>query len=415
MLADLFRRRNAVTAATSGVVSLPVSGAGPPGGDQALKLSAFYRAVDLIAGDMSVLPAYVMDTRTREHVDLPVLRLLSERPNEAMTPSERKYIIERAVMLDGNAYDWIIRDPRTGRPVELVPIPGRYVQAWIDRFRRLWYDVTVPGIYTSMRLSAEDVCHHKGPSRDGYTGLSVLSYASETLAAGLAAQEHNKTYYETGGQPSGLLTLEGDYSGYVMGQDGLPTGVTRKEKIRREWEMAHSGPSNAFRVAVLDHGMKYQSLGINHRDAQFIEQQAVTVEDIARFTGVPLYKLMSGKQSYNSNEQNAIEYVQGLQPRVTRREEEQTYKLLTPSQRAAGLEIRYNMMALLRGDSANRANYYRTMRELGAYSVNDVRRLEDLPDVEGGEERQASLNYVPLSDWKRLSEQRAGNPQPGAD
>ena len=41
-----------------------------------------------------------------------------------------------------------------------------------------------------------------------------------------------------------------------------------------------------------------------------MESKAVTVEDIARFFGVPLNKLMAGKQAYNSNEQNSIEYVQ---------------------------------------------------------------------------------------------------------
>ena len=42
------------------------------------------------------------------------------------------------------------------------------------------------------------------------------------------------------------------------------------------------------------------------------------------------------------------------------------------------------------------------------FSVNDIRALEDLPDVEGGDERRESLNYVPLKDWARLSEQRNG-------
>lgn len=48
------------------------------------------------------------------------------------------------------------------------------------------------------------------------------------------------------------------------------------------------------------------------------------------------------------------------------------------------------------------------MRNIGAYSANDIRDLEDLPDVDGGDERYASLNYVPLSDWKKLSQNRNG-------
>ena len=95
-----------------------------------------------------------------------------------------------------------------------------------------------------------------------------------------------------------------------------------------------------------------------------------------------------------------------LHPIVTQYEEEQTYKLLFPSQVSQGLELRINMMAELRGDNAARGTWYKTMREIGAFSVNDIMALEDMPDVEGGDERMASLNYVPLSKWVELSVNR---------
>ena len=42
-------------------------------------------------------------------------------------------------------------------------------------------------------------------------------------------------------------------------------------------------------------------------------------------------------------------------------------------------------------------------------SVNDIRDLEDMPNVEGGDARYASLNYVPLDQFSQLSAKRAGN------
>jgi len=140
----------------------------------------------------------------------------------------------------------------------------------------------------------------------------------------------------------------------------------------------------------------------------FIEQQSQTVEDIARYFMMPLYKLQSGKQSYNSNEQNAIEYMGRLQPRVSQMEEEQTWKLLSLDDIHSGLEIRSNMMALLRSDQKSRAEYYRIMRQEGAYNINDIRALEDMPDVEGGDEHAVSLNFIPLSLWRQLSLLRNG-------
>lgn len=74
-----------------------------------------------------------------------------------------------------------------------------------------------------------------------------------------------------------------------------------------------------------------------------------------------------------------------------------------------GLELRINLMAELKGDTSARAEWYRTMVEIGGFSVNDILALEDKPDVPGGEHRRASLNYVPLEDWAELSRIRAAS------
>ena len=179
--------------------------------------------------------------------------------------------------------------------------------------------------------------------------------------------------------------------------------------MRQEWEKVHAGPSNSHRLAILDLGLKYTPIAATNKDAQFVENKEVSIRDIARYFGVPLYKLQEGKQAYGSNEQNAIEYVVStLHPIVNQYAEEQTWKLLTNTELRQGLEIRINMMAELKGDTASRGAWYTNQRNNGVFSVNDIRALEDLPDVEGGDERRESLNYVPLKDWARLSEQRNG-------
>lgn len=379
----------------------------------ARKLSAVDACMEILSNSMAKLPAYVMETSTRKRVEHPILELLNVRPNEAMTPTVRKKVLETSRNEGGNGYDWIVRDPRTLRPLELIPVPWRLVQPWRDEAGRIWYTVTHPVTGTPMVLPNEDVCHYKGATRDGLTGISVLRRASEVIASASAAQEYEKAYYERGGQPSGVLKTEADLGGWAKGPDGDvlrdPDGapVNRKEQLRREWEKVHAGPSNSHRLAILDLGLSYTPLASNNRDAQFVESKEVSIRDIARFFGVPLYKLQEGKQSYESNEQNAIEYVVStLHPIVSQYEEEQTWKLLLPSDRRLGLEIRINMMAELKGDSRSRADWYRTMREISVFSPNDIRALEDLMDVEGGDDRYASLNYIPLADWARLSEQR---------
>lgn len=405
--------RKAVTAAGLIAAGYPSGGSEDPE-TYARKLSAVDRCMSILAGSMAKLPSYIFDAKSRERPEHPLLHLLNVRPNEAMTPSIRKEVLENSRLEGGNGYDWIVRDPHTGRVAELIPVPWHLVQPWKDTAGRIWYTVTHPFTGEPMVLSREDVCHYKGATRDGLTGISVLRRAADTLASARAAQEYERAYYESGGQPSGVLKTDADLGGWAEGADGKPIRradgslVSLKDQLRREWEKVHAGPKNGHRVAILDLGLDYKPIAASNQEAQFIESKEVSIRDIARYFGVPLYKLGEGKEAYSSNEQNAIEYVVGtLHPIVTQYEEEQTWKLLTDREIAAGLEVRINLMAELRGDSNARMHVYQTMLQEGVYSVNDVRALEDLPDILGGSERRASLNYVPLSLWPELSRKRA--------
>ena len=404
----------AVTADNLVAMGYPAAGA-DTGETFARKLSAVDRCIEILSDSMGKLPCFLMDSQSRERPNLPLLRLLNVRPNEAMTPFIRKKVLETSRQVNGNGYDWILRNPRTGRIDELIPVPGHLVQPWRDMAGRVWYTVTHPWTGEPMVLPNEDICHYKAVTQDGLVGVATLRRASETIAAARAQQQYERSFYESGGQPSGVLETDTDLGGYAKGPDGKVltradgSPITLKDQLRSQWEKVHAGPSNSHRLAILDLGLKYNPISASNADAQFVESKEVSIRDIARYFGVPLYKLQEGKQAYGSNEQNAIEYVVStLHPIVTQYEEEMTWKLLTMSQVDAGLEIRINMMAELRGDTAARGQWYKDMLQEGPFSVNDVRALEDLPDVPGGEHRRASLNYVPLEDWPKLSRLRAG-------
>ncbi len=365
----------------------------------AMKISAVNACVECLCNSMSKLPVFVMNSNTKEHVPHRILPLLADRPNEAMTPSVYKKLVEANRLMGGNSYVLIMRNRNTGRVQELIPIHYNYVSPWIDENGKLWYLAINPKTGEPRKLGIYDVLHYKAYTEDGINGISVLSRAQEVIDTAKAAQRYENGFYTRNARPVGILKTDSSMN------------TEAKNKIRDEWNKIHEGADNAFRIAVLDLGIDYRSISMSNKDTQFVESKAVSVEDIARFFGVPLYKINAGKQSYSSNEQNGIEYVVGtLHPIVTQYEEEDTYKLLFDSDRKKGLEIRRNMMAELRGDFASRGAWYKSMREIGAYSVDDIMELEDRPKVPGGHTRYASLNYVPLELFEELSRNRnSGN------
>lgn len=380
------------------------------GNDAALRVSAVYRCIAYNSDTISIMPAYIMDRRSRERiVNHDLLRVLTIRPNEAMTPTEYKRVMETNRLLTGNAYAYILRNARTGKVDELLPLAPDLVSPKLDKDRHLHYLYTDPVTGKAFDLLPSQIIHYKAFTKDGITGISPLQYARDVISKDRAAKAYERALYKNGGRPSGVLYTDTNLGGAsnVIDPDG--TSVSKKELVRRAWEKVHSGGDNAFRTAVLDNGLKYQPIAMNNTDAQFVESNDITIADIARFFGTPLHVLMSGKQSYESNVQNRVEFVQTTAlATVTGYEDEDSYKLLSISDQEKNLRIRRNMDAALRGDTASRAAFYKTMHEIGAYSVDDILALEDLPKVPGGGVRLASLNYVPLEDFQRLSEQRNG-------
>ncbi len=372
---------------------------------QAMKLPAVNACIEIIADSIAKMPIYLMDSKTRERVtDSPVIELLTSRPNEIMTAFDYFKLMESRRIAYGNAYAIIIRD-KWGIPCELLPVEAGYMTPFIDDKGKLWYVGTNPKTGEYRKFWACDIIHYKAFSVDGIEGVSYLKRGVMVIEAALQSQKYEKNFYANGARLTGVLTTETDLTSKpnIETEDGSKISI--KDAIRASWDKIYSGADNAYRTAVLDFGMKYTPISASNKDAQFIESKAASIEDIGRLFNLPLYKLGVGKQTYASNVQASIEYMQRtLSPIVAPIEQEDTYKLLTIDQRTKqNLQIRRNMMGELRGDWASRADWYRTMSDIGAYSVNDILRYEDMPDVEGGDEHKASLNFVPLTTWKDLS------------
>ncbi len=367
---------------------------------QAMKLPAVNACIEIISDSIAKMPIYMMQSQTRERLaEHRILDLLTGRPTEALTAFDYHKLMESRRITYGNAYALILRG-EWGEPKELLPIAPGYMQPVLDDNGRLWYVGINPKTREYRKFWAADVLHYKAFTSDGLEGVSYLRRGAETIEAALQAQKYETSFYKNGAQLTGVLTTETDLASTKYKTDA----PSIKTQIREEWARIHSGADNAFRIAVLDHGLKYTPISSTNRDAQFIENKSASIEDIGRLFNIPLYKLGVGKQTYSSNEQAAIEYMQRtLAPIVSEYEQEDSYKLLLSSERASGLQIRRNMMGELRGDWAARAAWHKSMREIGVYSIDDIRALEDLPDVPGGKERYASLNYIPADLFRELS------------
>ena len=233
--------------------------------DKAMKVSTVNRCVEVLSTSMAVLPVYIMNESTKERLAAHPLRpMLWGRANEAMSTFDFQRLMMCNQLLRGNAYAAILRDPASGRPRELLPLPPDYVSPVTDDGGRLWYRFIHPVTGAVTLLRQEDMIHYKAYSEDGIEGVSVLKRASLTLSTARAAAQYENSTWLNGGQPCGILTTDSDLGGQVqrVQADGSTVYVDPKEELRRSWENVHRGPDKAFRVAVLDLGLKYQPTGL---------------------------------------------------------------------------------------------------------------------------------------------------------
>ena len=341
--------------------------------DVALKYGAVWSCIRVISESLASMPRQVYsvkgDGMKERKVGSRIENLLNIQPNPEMTSFDFFATITPHILLYGNGFAEIERDV-IGRPVYLWPITPDRVQVKRDKqTSRLYYEVSNEN-GPDVRIEPINMLHFKGLGFDGLKGYSVVSYAAESIGTGLAMDEFSSGFFGNGSTLSGALTHPGALS------------LQAKERLRDQWTEAYSGSKKAFRTVILEEGMKYDSIGIPPGDAQLIQQRKFQINDICRWFRVPPHKLYEIDQGgYNKDELQSLEFVQDtLVPWSTRIEQEVNIKLF--GEREIGKSfLMFNFDSLLRGNAKDRAEYYRTMRNMGAISANEIRSMEGLNPV----------------------------------
>jgi HK97 family phage portal protein len=369
--------------------------------ESSLAVPTVYRCVDILANSVAKLPFQVFkevkDVRSRDKKHA-VYKLLERRPNSQQSPFIFKHTQEVHRLLWGNAYINIEWD-MFGFPKALWLLNPAVTDVIEDPFtRKLWYTTTLPD-GKPVFLKEEDVIHLKTLSLDGKKGKSMIQIARELIGSSQAAQQFKGAFFANGAMNSGFLKFP------------TPLNPDAKDVIRDEWQQKNAGIDNAHRVAILDAGLDFQSIGMPLKDAQFIEGMEYDKKAIATMFNVPVYKLNDMENStLNNMEHMSIEFLSdSLDPVLTQYEEEFTYKLFSEKEQEK-YYLEFELKKLMRTDSKTRTENYALMKQEGFLSINDVRRKENEPPIEGGDSYRVDLNHVDvkIADEYQLTMARGG-------
>ncbi len=338
--------------------------------DSAMKVTAVFRAVNILAQTYASLPLGVyrlLDNggkkRDRNH---PLDQVITRRPNKWQTSFEWREMMSGHFALRGRCYSEIISTGGKAN-AELVPLHPDRVRAFRAPDGKLAFEYTP--IDGPSRIILQDEMHFMhglATSQDGVTPLSPIGQCREAVGLAMATEEHGARLFGNGTRLGGVLKMPGH----------LKDDAARKGLLK-SWKEAHSGLRNSGKTALLEDGLEWQALGMNNEDAQYIDTRVHQIAEIARIFGVPLHMLAELSRSTNNNiEHQGIEFVtHTIRPGAVRREEAMERDLLFGSSAITHC-ISFDLNGLMRGDSAARAAFYASGLAHGYKNRNEVRVAE---------------------------------------
>jgi HK97 family phage portal protein len=385
--------RKAITDFTDKLLSLLQTTAGVVVDETtALRATAVWACVRVISEDVATLPLFMyerLDRGKRRAPEHPLQPLLHDQPNPEMTALQFRETLTAHLLTWGNAYAYIVRDGK-GVPRELWPLlPDRTRLQRDPRTRALFYEIhDTPDVKADPRWVAfsENVLHIAGLGFDGLKGYSPIAMFRQAIGLGMAAEEFGARFFG-----------QGTHMGVTFEHPGPgPLSETAYTRLKTELTEKYGGLGRSHLVMILEEGMKANKLGIPPDEAQFVETRKLQVTEIARIFRVPPHKIMDLERATFSNiEEQGLDYtVSTLRPWLARWEQAIRVKLLTSEERRRFF-AEHVVEGLLRGNTQGRYSAYATGRQWGWLSINDIRELENLNPIDGGDAYLEPLNMKP--------------------
>lgn len=363
----------------------------------ALQVSTVLACVKVIADGCATPPLHLYREgdggRRQLATNIPEYRLIHRRPNEWQTSFEFRRTMTAHCALTGNAL--AVKVKAGNRVRELIPVvPGSFTVERTGRYDveyRCHDEFGMIGVF-----GPSDVLHLPNLQWDFWRGLNAVRLASSAIGLSRAAETTQAKLHENGGRPSGILRTPNKVTPEVV------------DRLRRQWSEFSRGNRNG--VAILDNDLQFQALTMNGVDAQHVETRRMQVEEICRTFGVfPLMVGHSDKTStFASSEAFFAAHVKHtLAPwhaLWTQRLDEFVLDGSGP------LWVEFDTRYLLAGSMRDRAQWARTMAEMGIYTRNELRDEEGKDPLPGLDEPLTPLNMGGGSDAETAGQPPADPP-----
>jgi len=365
--------------------------------DGAMQVSTVWACVTLLSETISSLPLMVYQSDAggnREVFQDRLYKILHDSPNRRQTSQEFWEQMLLNYFLRGNAYAKVQRDSR-GAVLSLWPLSADQIDVVVLDDGSIVYRYMENTAQPQEIIFLEkDILHIKGPG-NGVVGMSRLDYMRSSVRLAINAQDHtNETFKKNARRPGILMSSE---------------VLTDAQRVALKKNFSDIAIGTEKELYILEAQFKFDPLGMSPADIQLLESRQFSVQDLARWFGVPSVLINDTGETTNLGSSTA-QIIDGfyrltLRPQLERIEQAIMKRVLTASQRAGNVTVEFNLDALLRSSLAERMDIYSKGVQNGIYNRNEPRKRENLKPYAGGEIYTAQVNLMPVD---KLGEQSSG-------
>jgi HK97 family phage portal protein len=359
------RRQQMTLAELLAESSTPTHAGVPVGTDQAMRLSAVWACIRLLADSVSTLPVDVFRRGEREPLEPPPILVA---PAAGWGLHEWLEAVMRSLLLRGNAYGLVVARGADLRPSQVELVHPDAMAVKVNGEGMIEYRLH------GKPWPAEDTWHVKAFRQAGLPeGLSPIEHARQQVGLGLAVEKYGATWFGDGAVPPGTFknteaTIEQADADEIKGR--LLNAIRKREPMvhGKDWQ--------------------FTPIAVKPEESQFIETARLNVAAIARVFGVPP-ELIAGEasnsQTYASVEMRGIDFLTfGVRPWLVRLEA--AIGSLLPR----GQFVRFNPGGLLKATTKESYEALEIGIRSGLLTPNEARAKQDLPPLPGGDQLAGS-------------------------
>lgn len=353
-------------------------------GYNVLDMPAVLTCLNKMADTIGQLPlnVYLKDDKGNKERDFKnnLDYVLSTRPAANMTPTIFKKYITMQMLIFGECFCKVIRDS-TGEVIAIAPLKNSTITYEIntnsgDFFYRFYEN----GRFVDNVSFQNNYLHLKDNVGNDGNKISIINKLGDTLGMNSGLISFLKTYLNNMVQPSFVLEANSDLNKEQMKKISTDFKTALKDLVGLPLVLPKGFSAKEYKASRL-------------KDLNFDELLEQNKKDILSVFEMPLHVLNLDKFDEKA-ENNFIK--NKIIPRLINIEEEMMYTLFSKEELAVRF-IKFNVNGLLRGTLTERVDYYTKMFQIGAMTQNEIRRREDMNDIEGGDVPLMLENYLPSS------------------